>query len=389
MKQPKIYIDGLALVEGHFSGVGQYILGIVRGLDTLIEKNQLAGGSNIQVCVVIPHDMVPRFRSFGFKHVGYKTVPFSFRVMSILWHRGMMPPLDLFCGKGFYIFTRFVSMPLLFSKSAAIIFDLSYELHKEYSDDKNARFLSKGVRKTLAKVDKAIVISQSVKKELADFYNYPKSKIAVAYPAADQNYFYKRSAHEVKNVTRKYGIKGAYILTLSNLEPRKNLDGVVDAYCDLPKSITDKVSLLLVGVNGWKTEKLTDKITGKVNQGFNILRPSRYVSDDDKPAIISGAKLLVYPSHYEGFGMPPLEALACGVPVITSDNSSLPEVVKGVGAMVQSTDTTAITNAIKDSLGDWQKLSDKVRIDGPEQASKFSWTDSAKVVLDAARESYK
>ncbi len=386
LKQNNIYVEGLALVEGHFSGIGQYTLGILQGLDGVIESRKLNGSPVPNVCVIIPRDTVPRFHSFGFKHIQYKTVPLSFRVMSALWHRRKMLPLDLFCGKGLYIFTRFVDMPLLFSKSCIIIYDLSYELFKQYSDEKNALFLSDGVKKSIAKAERIITISESAKSEIVDFYNYDKSKVVVAYPAADQRYFYRRSQAEIDSVKNKYGIEGEYILALSNLEPRKNLDGLVDAYCSLPKTTTDKVGLLLVGVNGWKIEKLFDKIVSKVGVGFNIMRPSHYVSDEDKPAIISGAKMLVYPSHYEGFGMPPLEALACGVPVVTSNNSSLPEVVGAIGQMVDSNDTNELANAVKAGLADWDKLSAKARTAGPKQASRFTWAKSAESILDMAKD---
>ncbi len=380
----KILIDGLGLVDGHFSGVGQYILGILRGIDEIIDEQKLAGSNPPDVKVVIPYDSLAKFRSFGFKHIGYKRLPLKFRHVAALWHRSKMPPIDLWCGKGFYIFPRFVSMPLMFSKSANVVYDISFELYRQYSDEKNAAFLSEAVKKTLQKTTAVITISENAKKEIVDFYKFPEAKVAIAAPAVDQSHFYKRSQLEIDEVKRKYKIKGDYIMTLSNLEPRKNLDGLVDAYCSLPKSITDKVGLLLVGVSGWKTEALFEKIIGKVTGGYNIIRPSQYVKDADKPALISGAKLLVYPSHYEGFGMPPLEALACGVPVVTSDNSSLPEVVGSTGTMVSSTNTPELTKAIVDSLAGWDLLSEKVAQEGPTQARKFSWRKSAQVFIDVA-----
>lgn len=386
MKREKIFIEGLGLVDGHFSGIGQYILGILQGIDQIIGAEKLAGNNPPEVKVVIPWDTVDRFKSFKFKHIGYKRLPLRFRYVAALWHRGKMFPLDLYCGRGTYIFPRFVDMPLLFSKSAMVIYDISFELYKEYSDERNAIFLSAGVNRSLANTSKVITISQNARKEIVDFYNVPEEKVVIATPAVDQRYFYKRSKEDIERVKRKYKIKGEYVLALSNLEPRKNLDGLVDAYCALPKSITKDTGLLLVGVNGWKIEKLFDKIISKVTEGYNIQRPSQYVTDEDKPGIISGAKLLVYPSHYEGFGMPPLEALACGVPVITADNSSLPEVVKGVGTMVNSTDIPSLTDAIKKALEDNESLAEKIKTAGPAQAERFSWTKSAQVFLDVAKE---
>jgi len=381
-----IYIDGLGLVDGHFSGVGQYILGILRGLDELLTEAKYNGDKYPDIYVFIPRDTVPKFRSFGFKNIGYKSIPIPFRYMSALWIRGKMPPIDLWLGKGYYIFPRFVSMPLLFSKYSIVIYDLSYELYRQYSDERNAIFLSNSVKKSLTKADHVFTISKNAKKEIVDFYMLPKDFVSISTPAADQRYFYRRSQNEIDKIKEKYDIRGDYILALSNLEPRKNLDALVEAYCNLPKKYRDNNSLLLVGVSGWKADKLFQTIIQRVKDGYNIIRPSGYVSDLDKPAVISGAKMLVYPSHYEGFGMPPLEALACGVPVITADNSSLPEVVSDAGVMLECTDTKEITKQMRKYLDNIKEETSKSIIGGPLQASNFNWGKSAKIYWDYVME---
>jgi alpha-1,3-rhamnosyl/mannosyltransferase len=383
----KIYIDGLGLVEGHFSGVAQYILGIMRGMDEILDEAKYAGTPMPKVVVIVPYDSVARFREFGFKHLGYKKFPLSFRMMSSLWHRGKLPPIDLWCGRGTYIFPRFVDMPLAFSKSAAlVIFDLSYELYRQYSDEGNALFLSKGVRQSIKNTRKVIAISHNAKREIVDFYELSPKDVLVATPATDPTHFYRRSLSEIEAIKRHYGVNGDYILALSNLEPRKNLEALVDVYCKLPKDITKRTALLLVGVSGWKTEELFNKIVKRVEEGHNIIRPAQYVLDKDKPAIISGAKMLVYPSHYEGFGMPPLEALACGVPVITSDNSSLPEVVGRAGVMVPSNNKAKLYEAVLGYLDGSEKIGAETVVKGPQKAREFSWKTSAQVFLDAAME---
>lgn len=387
MMKKKIYIDGLGLVDGHFSGIGQYILGILRGLDEVIENRKYAGEFTPEVYVIVPQDEVRKFNKLQFKHIGCKSFPLPFRYMAALWHRGKLPPIDLWCGRGSYIFPRFVDMNLALSKSSGlVIFDLSFELHREYSDEGNARFLSAGVRRSVKRAKNIVAISQNGRREIIDFYNLADSRVAVATPAADPRIFYRRSQKEIEKAKRLYDIQGDYILALSNLEPRKNLAGLVDAYCSLPKELTNKTALLLVGVNGWKTEELFKKIKAKVDEGYNIIRPSSYIKDRYKPAIISGAKMLVYPSHYEGFGIPPLEALACGVPVITSDSSSLPEVIGKAGAMVSSKDDKALREAMLDYLTNIDKRTQETLIAGPRQAEKFDWAKSAQVFLDIAME---
>jgi glycosyltransferase involved in cell wall biosynthesis len=382
----KIYFDGLGLVEGHFSGVGQYILGILRGIDEILEEAKHSDNSTPRVIVVIPRDKVHKFHTFNFKNIEYKVFPLPFRYMAALWHRGKMPPIDLWCGRGTYIFPRFVGMPLLFSKSALVIYDLSFELHREFSDEGNARFLSKFTRRSVGSAKKIITISENARHEIIDFYDIKKSDVALAYPATDYKLFYRRSDVEVANVKARYGIEGRYILALSNLEPRKNLQALVDAYCALPQKITDEYALLLVGVSGWKTEKLFTHILSKVQEGFNIIRPSKYVLDEDKPAIITGASLLVYPSHYEGFGMPPVEALACGVPVITANNSSLPEAVGNAGTLIDINQPKLLEQTIQTVLENIDSYSERALTVGPEQASRFSWKKSAQTYLDIVKE---
>jgi alpha-1,3-rhamnosyl/mannosyltransferase len=390
MSKNKIFIEGLGLVEGHFSGVGHYINGILSGLDELLEKKKYLEQQDLpEIYVVIPRDTIKKFKKFGYRNIRYKTVPFSFRKMGVLWTRNKLPPLDLFTGKGTFLFTRFVPMPLMFSKSSVIIYDLSYELFKQFAEERNRQFLSQRVSKTIHSVDRVFTISKNAKKEIMNFYRIDEEKVLIAHPAADQKYFYRRSNKEIVRVKNKYEIKGDYILALSNLEPRKNLETLVKAYCTLPKKYRDTISLLLVGVSGWKTDALFQSIIKKVEEGYKIIRPSSYVLDMDIPAVISGAKMLVYPSYYEGFGMPPLEALACGVPVITADNSSLPEVVGKNGKMIKCDDTKGLVESIANYLDDIENVTNKSIIDGPAQASNFSWQKSAKVYWDYFMEANK
>lgn len=384
MKSPRIFIEGMGLVDVHFSGVGQYILGILRGLDEQLRHVTDSGALAPEVFVVIPRGTTDRFDSFGFRHLRAKVLPLSAHRASKLWNRGRMFPLDLWCGRGVYIFPRFVDMPLLFSRSAVVVYDLSFERFPEFAEPRTASFLSRGVRRSVERASRVITISRSARDEIVDFYHLPPDRVVVATPAADPAQFHRRGDDEIAAVKQRYGISGDYLLSLSNLEPRKNIDGLIDAYCALADRVRETVGLLLVGQVGWRAEGLDAKIAERVAQGFRIMRPSRYVSDADRPALLSGAKLLVYPSHYEGFGLPALEALACGVPVITSNSSSLPEVVGNLGIMVDSRDTIALRDAIVAALGDYPALSARIRHDGPAHAARFSWAASARVFLDVA-----
>jgi len=380
-----IYVDGLGLVDDFYTGIGHYIAGILYGMDQLAAQATLAQKPFPRIYVIVPYDRVARFRKFGFQYIKYKTFPMSFRIMSGLWHREKLPPIDLICGKGVYVFPRFVDMPLAFSKSLIVIHDITFELHKEYTEDRNARFLSRTVHKSVARAAGIITVSENGRKEVIDFYKVKPTTVFTATPAVDRKVFYRQGPKKIAEVKQKYNIQGDYILFVGSLEPRKNIDGLVEAYTKLPRQITDKYSLLLVGVNGWKTEAIFGKIIDYYQQGYKIIRPSRYVVDEDIPALFSGATIFVLPAHYEGFGIPPLEALACGTPVITSNNSSLPEVVGKQAVLVNEKNTDEITEAMHSLLGD-SKQRDKALIGGPEQAAKFSWIKSAQNIIDYAQE---
>ena len=380
----KIFIDGLALVDGHFSGVGQYTLGMLRGIDAVIEEKILTNDKAPSIKIIIPHKNKKLIDNFNFKYISTKKYPLSYALATRLWINGKLPPIDLWCGKGKYIFPRFVDMPLLFSESNIVIHDISYEKHKEFVDEGNSKFLSVGTLRSVKKAKRIIVNSNFTKSEINSFYGVPPENIVVSRAAVDQTHFYRRSNKEITGAKLKYGIKAKnYVLALSNLEPRKNLELLVDCYCNLPASLRKDTALLLVGVNGWKADRLFEKIMKKVQEGYNIIRPNSYVSDEDKPAIISGASMLVYPSHYEGFGIPPLEALACGVPVITSDNSSLPEVVGEAGKMIPSKDSKKLLEAMVDYLNNIDEYTKRAKIEGPRRAEQFSWKKSAESILKA------
>lgn len=378
-KRLRIIFDGLALVDGHFSGIGQYTLGALRGIDKVLETH-----NNTRVYVMIPFDRRTLFNSFGFKHIRPILIPVPHKILIRLWRHRLLPPIDLFLGKAVYIFPNFVDMPLLHSPSVIVVYDLSYEKYRQFSDEANATWLSKYVKQSIARTNAVVAISEHAKQEITDFYKFDSANISVALPAADIDKFYKRSSKEIIKAKRKYGLPDRYILSLSNLEPRKNLETLVDAYAKLPKTLRDSVGLVLVGVSGWKTGRLFEKISKMTNEGYNIQRPNSYVSDDDKPAIISGAEVLAYPSYYEGFGMPPLEALACGTPVIVGNNSSLPEAVGNVGIFANIHDAADLAKVISDTLVNRSKISKKIEKQGPNHARTFSWVKSGEVFINLA-----
>jgi glycosyltransferase involved in cell wall biosynthesis len=178
----------------------------------------------------------------------------------------------------------------------------------------------------------------------------------------------------VREVLARHGIAKPYILFTSTIEPRKNILGLLEAYAALPQELRTSHGLVLVGGKGW----LDSQIHRRLGELRHLdIRLTGYVEDRDLPALYSGASVFVYPSFYEGFGMPPLEAMACGVPVVTSRNSSLPEVVGDAGILIDPGDPAAITQAICEVLGSPARAADLSRR-GLERSRAFRWDESAR-----------
>jgi glycosyltransferase involved in cell wall biosynthesis len=215
--------------------------------------------------------------------------------------------------------------------------------------------------------------SEATKRDLVEFYDLSPEKVRVTPYAADPLYRPMERGEAQRAVRRRLGVPVPYVLSVGVLQPRKNLPRLVRAFNRIAQSVPHR--LVLVGKEGWANEELS--------QAVAEAPPGRephftgYVADADLPPLYAGADLFIYPSLYEGFGLPPLEAMACGTPVITSNTSSLPEVVGDAGVTVDPLDETAIAAAIQDLLSDPQQL-ETLAAAGLRRASRFNWRQTAR-----------
>jgi glycosyltransferase involved in cell wall biosynthesis len=203
-------------------------------------------------------------------------------------------------------------------------------------------------------------------------------KVSVAYIACEEEFYHPVAQPEVDRVRRKYSLRSKYILTVGTIEPRKNLPTLIKAFDEVAATVKD-VELTVAGRKGWKWQDTFDAVDRSgVRERIRFLD---FVPPEDLPALYAGAELFVYPSSYEGFGIPPLEAMACGVPVIVSNTSSLPEVVGEAAIQVAPTDVAALRGEMVNLLQD-QNLRARYSRSGREQAGKFSWRAFGQAVLD-------
>lgn len=235
-------------------------------------------------------------------------------------------PFDVVLGRGFYWFPSFLAWPTWFAKSSVVVHDVTYLAVPECVHKGNRDYLAQTVPFSLKNAQNVVCVSEFSKSEIMKFYDYPEEKISVAYPSIDRTHFYKRSAEEIHKVKAKYDIfSEKYIFSVGNIEPRKNYGRLIDAYVQLPREITDEYPLVIVGAGGWNNEDVKEKIQKAKEYGYKIINPKQFVLDEDMPALYSGAQFFIFTPIYEGFGMSPLEAYACGTPTIASNVTSVPE----------------------------------------------------------------
>ncbi len=230
-----------------------------------------------------------------------------------------------------------------------------------------------------------LTISHSTKMDLCHHLKkLEPSRVFVTHLAASPMFYPCADAMEIAAVKKKYQIppRSSYLLSLSTLEPRKNIDQIIRSFVRLiqEQGIKD-LRLVLVGPMGWNYDKIFETL-----ESCNSLKDSiiltGYVADEDLAALYSGALAFVYPSFYEGFGLPPLEAMQCGVPVITSNTSSFPEIIKDAGIMVDPTDTDAICSSILEIYRD-PSLRKTMSQKSLERASFFSWDNCTRETIAA------
>lgn len=218
---------------------------------------------------------------------------------------------------------------------------------------------------------RVIAVSQATKDDLVRHYRVVPDKIAVVHHGVEERF---RPTPDPAAPAR-YGLPSRYLLYLGTLQPRKNLERLVQAYGRLPG---DAPPLVLAGAKGWYFERIAAAIAA-LGLENRVLLPG-YVADADVPALLTGATALVYPSLYEGFGLPALEALACGTPVLAANTSSLPEVVGAAGLLVDPLDVGAIAAAMQRLLAD-EALRAALSQQGRERAKGFSWDRCARETL--------
>lgn len=277
-------------------------------------------------------------------------------------------------------FFNFTVPPFAWGKKVVVIYDTVIKDFPETMNYKTRFVLGTTLSRSIKRADKIVTISQFSKACIMRHYGVDEEKIAVVPCGLREDVFNTSySEQECEEAKARYGISGNYLLYLGTLEPRKNIERIVEAYGMLRKELNDCPKLVLAGGKGWLFDSIFERV--KELQIEDDVIFTGYVRDEDVPLIMSGAMTFCFPSLFEGFGMPPLEAMACGTPVITSNCSSIPEVVADAAITVDPYDVNALYEAMKNVTTN-SDLREELSLKGLERCKLFSWQTSAKLFLE-------
>lgn len=280
--------------------------------------------------------------------------------------------------------TSFCAPQDFYGRLIVTIYDVSFITLPECHIEENRQHCLKGTIDAITYADAIITISHHAKSEIIKYFHAPEDKIFVVHLAARDNFTPSIKA-EIDRVLKKFKITKKFIFFLGTSEPRKNLKRIIEAYLSLPSSIRDNYLLVLGGGGGWLNSDLFHDIS---DQDLTSIYYLGYIDEKDLPAIYSGCHIFLYPSLYEGFGLPILEAMACGAPVISSNTSSMPEVCGDAAILINPMDVTQLRNSIELLIGD-DGLRKSLIIKGIENAKRFSWEKTAQETLKIYQNVYE
>jgi glycosyltransferase involved in cell wall biosynthesis len=255
--------------------------------------------------------------------------------------------------------------------SIATIHDLSIYLHPEFHPPERVAYMSRHLPDTFARATRLVTDSETVRQELIGRLGVAPHRV-VAIPIGVGPEYHPRDATALRPILSSHGlVAGAYLLAVGTLEPRKNLDGLLDAFEALPPPLQRRYPLAVAGAGGWRNERLVERLDRLSERG--LVRRLGYVPVQHLPSLYAGARAFAFPSFYEGFGLPALEAAASGVPVLSSRPTVMAEVLGAEAVLVDPRDPSALAEGLRQVLQD-DTLQARARFAAADFSENFSWS---------------
>lgn len=361
------------------TGIGRYTYELALRLQKSPEISELQYFAGRRFLPALPTAAESSGSGYGLKRAVQKNF------LAIEAYRLLMPFLRRQALKGhgdFLYHSPNYYLPPFKGRSVATFHDLSPFTWAHCHAPQMARYLQKELQVTVARADALITDSQYTRDELAKFFNWPLERIH-AVPLASSPEFYPRNPESLLPTLKRHGLQpGGYSLFVGTIEPRKNIETLLDAYSRLPLAIRTRWPLILTGYHGWANEAIHQRLEDARREGW--AHYLGFVPSEDLPLLYAGARLFAFPSLYEGFGLPVLEAMSSGVPVVCSNSSSLPEVAGDAALMCEPLDVDQLTAHLQRGLEDdaWRE---QARTMGIARAAGFSWERCAAQTLEVYR----
>jgi glycosyltransferase involved in cell wall biosynthesis len=361
----KVAVDALPLL-GPFTGIAHYTR-------ELMQRMQALAGIELFYCYGLYWDRSLRVHPVAHYDAVRKSARSVFPAAARSIYRGMRQAvfsagarrrrIDLYHAPNY--------LPLEFDGPTVItVHDLSYLRYPETHPADRVEVMTRQLPRAIERASFVLVDSHFVRQEVLSAFPKAADKVITTHLGVSER-FRPMAPAETATVVGGHGlVPGSYVLSVGTLEPRKNLVGTLEAFSQLPAQTRARFPLALVGMTGWRMEGMQERITSMAHTGE--IRLLGYVSPADLPAVYAGAAAFVYPSLYEGFGLPVLEALASGIPVVASNTSSLPEVAGEVALTLDPHDHAGLANALKELLEPSSKRQARIQ-KGIDWARSFTW----------------
>ncbi len=376
----RIGIDISTLLNhGPDIGAGRYIINLVKNLLKIDKKNIyiLTGRYTLETHIEIVYNIKKDFKKSRVELKLYKTSQKNLG----LWDRFGFPPIEFLGFKADILHCPDYLIPPTLNKNIILtIHDLAFIRFPEFNFEWFIKKYTRDVRRNAHISKKIIADSKSTKNDIVKFFKIDPRKVDVVYLASDRTFKILTSNKIDKNILKKYKIDKKYILSVGTIEPRKNFITLIKSFNQLKQKSTGfDYKLVIAGRTGWKSEATYEE-RDKSPYKEDILFIGR-VPDFDLVQIYNQAELFVYSSLFEGFGLPPLEAMSCGLPLITSNNSALKEVIGNAGIAVPPKNYNEFQKQILYILQN-NNIKDRLKKKSLMQAKKFNWTNTAGKTLE-------